>query len=97
MQSYALIALRCLVNNCGFDKISDFGEPIVASLLVLLKVHCLQFSLSTSHLHTMCFYMQSLHTVHNPFDCFYIFTHRIGVVSTIIFLLFLMFYVLIIS
>jgi len=33
----------------------------------------------------------------NPFDCFYIFTHLIGVVSTIIFLWFLMFYVLTIS
>ncbi|WJX31050.1 hypothetical protein P8452_19527 [Trifolium repens] len=37
VQSYAVIAIRLLVNTCGLDKIPHFGEPIVASLLVLLK------------------------------------------------------------
>jgi hypothetical protein len=54
LQSYAVIAIRLLVKTCGLDKIPPFGEPIVASLLVLLKVHSLQFSLSTSHLRTHC-------------------------------------------
>ncbi|KAK2386407.1 importin-5 [Trifolium repens] len=37
VQSYAVIAIRLLVKTCGLDKIPPFGEPIVASLLVLLK------------------------------------------------------------
>jgi hypothetical protein len=51
LQLFAVIAIHSLVNNCGIDKILPFGKPIVASLLVLLllKVHSLQFSLSTSH------------------------------------------------
>ncbi|CAJ2640681.1 unnamed protein product [Trifolium pratense] len=37
VQSYAVIAIRLLVITCGLDKISPFGEPIIASLLILLK------------------------------------------------------------
>ncbi|XP_039687991.1 uncharacterized protein [Medicago truncatula] len=37
VQSNAVIAIHSLVKNCGLDKISPFGEHIVASVLVLLK------------------------------------------------------------
>ncbi|KAI5407286.1 hypothetical protein KIW84_053512 [Lathyrus oleraceus] len=37
VQRYAVIAIRSLVENCGLDKISPFGEPIVASLHAFLN------------------------------------------------------------
>ncbi|CAJ2640673.1 unnamed protein product [Trifolium pratense] len=36
VQLYAVIGIHSLVKNCGIDKILPFGEPMVASLLVLL-------------------------------------------------------------
>ncbi|CAI8583146.1 unnamed protein product [Vicia faba] len=37
MQLHAVIVIHSLVKNCGLDKISPFGESIIASLLALLK------------------------------------------------------------
>ncbi|AES70924.2 importin-like protein [Medicago truncatula] len=37
LQLYAVTAIHSLVKQCGLDKISTFGEPIIESLLVLLK------------------------------------------------------------
>ncbi|XP_050880054.1 uncharacterized protein LOC127083762 [Lathyrus oleraceus] len=37
VQLYAVIAIHSLVKSCGLDKISPFGESIIASLLALLK------------------------------------------------------------